>query len=102
MSYLLECYESSIILIYHSTDWVSDVNWPVKSSPVRLGQVTGVTLNGKGEVVVFHRGDHVWDGQSFDQLNQYMQKDKGPISMSTVLVYHSETGELLHQWGDNM
>uniref|UniRef100_A0A1B6LWW9 peptidylamidoglycolate lyase n=1 Tax=Graphocephala atropunctata TaxID=36148 RepID=A0A1B6LWW9_9HEMI len=84
-----------------SEDWVPNVNWPAKDN-VRLGQVSGVTVNKRGEVVVFHRGDHVWGAGSFDPLNQFLERDKGPISSPTVLVIHPETGAVLQRWGENM
>lgn len=67
-----------------------------------MGQVAGVSVGGGGEVVIFHRGDHVWGSQSFDMQNQFLQKDLGPISSPTVLVFHPDTGALLHQWGESM
>uniref|UniRef100_A0A1B6G878 peptidylamidoglycolate lyase n=1 Tax=Cuerna arida TaxID=1464854 RepID=A0A1B6G878_9HEMI len=84
-----------------SEDWSSNADWPGKNG-VHFGQVAGVTVNKQGEVVVFHRGDHVWGAGSFDRLNQYLEKDKGPISSPTVLVIHPETGAVLQKWGENM
>lgn len=69
---------------------------------MKLGQVAGVSVGGGGEVVIFHRGDHVWDSQSFNMQNQFLEKDLGPISSPTVLVFHPDTGALLHEWGESM
>lgn len=84
------------------TDYSRDVKWPSSLSDMKFGQVAGVSVGGGGEVVIFHRGNHVWDSQSFDMQNQFLEKDLGPISSPTVLVFHPDTGALLHEWGESM
>lgn len=76
-------------------------DWPASETP-KLGQVSGVTINSKGEVLVFHRVNHVWNGQAFDVDNNYLQRERGPISTPTVLVYDPESGAVIQQWGENM
>jgi hypothetical protein len=66
-----------------------------------LGQISAVCFDQEGNVVVFHRGDHTWNSQSF-VAEIYNQKDLGPIEDSTVLVYDSTSGKLLHEWGNNL
>ena len=34
--------------------------WPELSEGVALGQVSGVAIDSRGEVLVFHRADHPW------------------------------------------
>lgn len=34
-------------------------NWP--QEPLKLGQVSGVSVNSALQPVIFHRGDRVWD-----------------------------------------
>ena len=38
-------------------------NWPSLSAleKSKLGQVTGVSMDSKGQVIVFHRGSRIWD-----------------------------------------
>ena len=40
-------------------------DWPSLSSAeqLELGQVSGVALNSKGNIVIFHRGNRVWDAR---------------------------------------
>ncbi|CAH1255643.1 PAM [Branchiostoma lanceolatum] len=72
--------------------------WPDKSVG-SLGQVAGVGMDSSGNVVIFHRGDHVWDAWTFDSKRQYREKDKGPISTDTVISLNPQTGKPVHQWG---
>lgn len=82
-------------------DWLLVPNWPAKGTPP-LGQVSGVSINSRGEIVIFHRGDRQWGSQTFNLQNVYMESDRGPISNSTVLVFHPESGVLLKKWGESM
>lgn len=82
-------------------DWLPVSNWPAKGMP-HLGQVSGVSISSRGEVVVFHRVDRMWGSQTFSPQNVYMERDRGPISNSTVLVFHPESGVMLQKWGENM
>ncbi|XP_055943304.1 peptidylglycine alpha-amidating monooxygenase-like isoform X2 [Argiope bruennichi] len=75
-------------------------NWPAKN--LQFGQVAAVTTDHDGNVVIFHRGDHVWDELTFDYYNNYLPIKNGPIKASTVLTIDSVTGALLHQWGSNL
>lgn len=34
-------------------------NWPTE--PLDAGQITAVSINSKGQPVIFHRADRVWD-----------------------------------------
>lgn len=72
-------------------------NWPDKS--VVLGQSSGVDFDTAGNIVVFHRGDRVWDYHTFDNRNNYAQKEKGPIKADTVLIIDPSSGKMLHSWG---
>lgn len=75
-------------------------SWPDRS--VVLGQASGVDFDTAGNVVVFHRGDRVWDYHTFDARNNYLQKEKGPIKDDTVLIIDPKSGKLLHSWGKDM
>ncbi|XP_035663616.1 peptidyl-glycine alpha-amidating monooxygenase B-like isoform X1 [Branchiostoma floridae] len=72
--------------------------WPDKSLG-SLGQVAGVGVDSSGNVVIFHRGDHVWDAWTFDSQRQYREKDKGPIRTNTVISLNPQTGKPVKQWG---
>lgn len=66
------------------------------------GQVSGVALDSKNNLVIFHRGDHVWDGNSFDSKFVYQQRGLGPIEEDTILVIDPSNAEILQSSGKNL
>ncbi|XP_037657705.1 peptidyl-glycine alpha-amidating monooxygenase isoform X14 [Choloepus didactylus] len=66
------------------------------------GQVSGVALDPKNNLVIFHRGDHVWDGNSFDSKFVYQQRGLGPIEEDTILVIDPNSAAILQSSGKNM
>ncbi|XP_020650073.3 peptidyl-glycine alpha-amidating monooxygenase isoform X2 [Pogona vitticeps] len=76
------------------------VDWPGVN--LKLGQVSGVALDPKSNLVIFHRGDHVWDANSFDSNYIYRQKGLGPIKESTILVLDPSNSAVLHSTGKNL
>ncbi|XP_058132797.1 peptidyl-glycine alpha-amidating monooxygenase isoform X12 [Dasypus novemcinctus] len=66
------------------------------------GQVSGVALDPKNNLVIFHRGDHVWDGNSFDSKFVYQQRGLGPIEEDTILVVDPNNAAILQSSGKNM
>ncbi|XP_055484336.1 peptidyl-glycine alpha-amidating monooxygenase isoform X10 [Psammomys obesus] len=66
------------------------------------GQVSGVALDSKNNLVIFHRGDHVWDGNSFDSKFVYQQRGLGPIEEDTILVIDPNNAAVLKSSGKNL
>ena len=66
--------------------------WPTLPPGEILGQATGVSVNDKGEVLVFHRAGRTW--------TRPFPTD--PISAPTVWVFDGRTGQLLRRWGAGM
>ncbi|XP_076995172.1 peptidyl-glycine alpha-amidating monooxygenase isoform X9 [Tamandua tetradactyla] len=66
------------------------------------GQVSGVALDPKNNLVIFHRGDHVWDENSFDSKFVYQQRGLGPIEEDTILVIDPNNAAILQSSGKNM
>ncbi|XP_015279578.1 PREDICTED: peptidyl-glycine alpha-amidating monooxygenase isoform X3 [Gekko japonicus] len=75
-------------------------DWP--GINLKVGQVSGLALDPNSNLVVFHRGDHVWDGNSFDNRYIYQQKGLGPIEESTILVLDPSNSAVLHSTGKKM
>lgn len=75
-------------------------SWPDPS--LKFGQFSAVTVDKHGHVVVFHRGPHVWDGNSFDTNDNYMKKEEGPIQEDTIVVLDPVTGKKIKSWGKNL
>ncbi|NWR12916.1 AMD monooxygenase, partial [Paradoxornis webbianus] len=76
------------------------VEWP--GLDLKLGQVSGLALDPENNLVVFHRGDHVWDENSFDSKFVYQQRGLGPIEQNTVLVLNPSNAKLLHSTGKSL
>ncbi|XP_023472730.1 peptidyl-glycine alpha-amidating monooxygenase isoform X8 [Equus caballus] len=66
------------------------------------GQVSGVALDLQNNLVIFHRGDHVWDGNSFDSKFVYQQRGLGPIEEDTILVIDPNNAAVLQSSGKNL
>ncbi|XP_074184774.1 peptidyl-glycine alpha-amidating monooxygenase isoform X18 [Rhinolophus sinicus] len=66
------------------------------------GQVSGVALDPKNNLVIFHRGDHIWDGNSFDSKFVYQQRGLGPIEEDTILVIDPNNATVLQSSGKNL
>ncbi|XP_069082230.1 peptidyl-glycine alpha-amidating monooxygenase isoform X2 [Pleurodeles waltl] len=76
------------------------IDWPGVN--LKLGQVSGLALDPKNNLVIFHRGDHVWNGNSFDRTFVYQMRGIGPIEQSTILVVDPSSSTVLHSTGKNM
>uniref|UniRef100_A0A182S8I3 peptidylamidoglycolate lyase n=1 Tax=Anopheles maculatus TaxID=74869 RepID=A0A182S8I3_9DIPT len=75
-------------------------SWPILDR--KLGSVSAVAIDGAGNVVIFHRGSHVWKFESFDAKDVYQEAADGPIPQHTVLKFTPDTGSLLQEWGSNL
>ncbi|XP_041254048.1 peptidyl-glycine alpha-amidating monooxygenase isoform X3 [Onychostruthus taczanowskii] len=76
------------------------VEWP--GLDLKLGQVSGLALDLQNNLVVFHRGDRVWDENSFDSKFVYQQRGLGHIEQNTIIVLNPRNAKLLHSTGKNM
>ncbi|XP_010005512.1 PREDICTED: peptidyl-glycine alpha-amidating monooxygenase isoform X4 [Chaetura pelagica] len=76
------------------------IEWP--GLDLKLGQVSGLALDSENNLVIFHRGDHVWDENSFDSKFVYQQRGLGPIEQNTILVLNPSNAKLLHSMGKNL
>lgn len=65
-----------------------------------IGQVGGVATDNKGGVYVFHRGNRVWDGRSFN-FNNVFQQQNSPIEQETIITY-DKNSNILRKFGKNM
>uniref|UniRef100_A0A915HG78 Peptidylglycine monooxygenase n=1 Tax=Romanomermis culicivorax TaxID=13658 RepID=A0A915HG78_ROMCU len=75
---------------------VESKDWPISNIP--FGQISGLTTDSNGNLVVFHRSDRVWDENSFNLTNYYMQRTNGPIMDDTVLTLNAN-GSIIKRWG---
>lgn len=92
--------------VTHLMDFESDFGGlssggsPTPGSEVVIGQVGGVATDKQGNVYVFHRGERVWNGLSFDQYNVFQQKNR-PIKANCIVVYNS-AGQVIRRFGKDM
>ncbi|XP_042365871.1 peptidyl-glycine alpha-amidating monooxygenase isoform X2 [Plectropomus leopardus] len=82
---------------YH---WEQVLVWPQDS--LQLGQVSGLALDSDSNLVIFHRGDHHWGADSFNDEARYQQRSLGPIQQSTILVVDPTKGNILKASGRDM
>ncbi|XP_068103574.1 peptidyl-glycine alpha-amidating monooxygenase isoform X5 [Hyperolius riggenbachi] len=75
-------------------------DWP--GLKLKLGQVSGLALDPNNNLVIFHRGDHVWDENSFDSNFVYQERGIGPIEESTILVVNPNSSTILKSAGRNL
>ncbi|XP_029428524.1 peptidyl-glycine alpha-amidating monooxygenase isoform X3 [Rhinatrema bivittatum] len=76
------------------------VDWPGLNR--KLGQVSGLALDSNNNLVIFHRGDHIWDQNSFDRNYVYQQRGIGPIEQSTILVVDPSSSVIRKSTGKNL
>ncbi|XP_063066155.1 peptidyl-glycine alpha-amidating monooxygenase B isoform X2 [Engraulis encrasicolus] len=76
------------------------LGWP--EEPLPLGQVSGLALDSDENLVIFHRGDHTWDYDTFDRQERYMERSLGPIRQPTILVVDPAKGKVLRRSGRDM
>ncbi|XP_046398624.1 peptidyl-alpha-hydroxyglycine alpha-amidating lyase 1 [Ischnura elegans] len=75
-------------------------NWPTPEK--QLGQLSAVSIDTYGTVVVFHRGDRIWDSDTFLLNNSYTGKHRGPIKDNTIVGFDPVTGEVKFEWGNDI
>ncbi|CAH1114522.1 unnamed protein product [Psylliodes chrysocephalus] len=72
-------------------------NWPEED--LKLGQVSGVSVNAALQPVIFHRGDRVWNQFTFNETHHFQLGHIGPIREHTVLTLDPLNGKVLGKWG---
>src|SRR6186713_2857964 len=65
--------------------------WPQLSPGYILSQPTGIGIDSREHIFVFHRTGRKWTNPFPDSL----------ISLNTILELENETGKLLNSWGAN-
>lgn len=86
------------------SDFEDDIPHPVGihnwGSHLKLGQVSGISVNPNDEPVIFHRGSTVWDQRSFDHNERLVNRQA--IPNDTILVLDPDTAAVKSAWGKNM
>lgn len=79
---------------------VQNLQWPFGSE--MFGQVTAIDVDEHDNVIIFHRGKHVWNELSFDMDNNYRLIDQGPIADATIVVLDPKRQTVVDQWGSGL
>ncbi|XP_059476851.1 peptidyl-alpha-hydroxyglycine alpha-amidating lyase 1-like [Neocloeon triangulifer] len=79
------------------SNYTEVTGWP--SEQISLGEISAVSLDNFGNVVIFHRGNRTWD-YYFD--SNYQRKNEGPITQNTIITYDPDSGRIIHRWGANL
>ncbi|XP_073844682.1 peptidyl-alpha-hydroxyglycine-alpha-amidating lyase 2 [Musca autumnalis] len=74
-------------------------NWPKTNH--KFGQVTAVSIDTKGNPVIFHRADRYWNANTFNESNIYHMIENGPIKEKTIYVLDPKTGVIVSGWGED-
>ncbi|XP_036224393.2 peptidyl-alpha-hydroxyglycine alpha-amidating lyase 1 isoform X2 [Bactrocera oleae] len=83
-----------------NTTYVYQSAWP--ADELKLGSVSAVSFDKEGNVVIFHRVDRLWDGNTFNNRNVFQQRKKGPIRDNTVLALERKSGHVVYGWGKGL
>ncbi|XP_050321248.1 peptidyl-alpha-hydroxyglycine alpha-amidating lyase 1 [Bactrocera neohumeralis] len=83
-----------------NTTYVYQSAWP--ADELKLGAVSAVSFDKEGNVVIFHRVDRLWDGNTFNNRNVFQQRKKGPIRANTVLALERKSGHVVYGWGKDL
>lgn len=75
-------------------------NWP--STNLRVGQITAVAINPDGNPVIFHRGDRIWNEDTFNDANHYQENQDEPIKEDTILTISAQDGSISDGTGGGM
>jgi peptidylamidoglycolate lyase len=67
--------------------------WPQLPPGRDLGEVSGVGVDARGEVFVFHRNDRVWPDSDVLSLKA--------IALPAVTIFDGQKGTILSEWGAN-
>ncbi|XP_071446879.1 peptidyl-alpha-hydroxyglycine alpha-amidating lyase 1 [Hetaerina americana] len=75
-------------------------NWP--NPRKELGQLSAVSIDTHGNVIIFHRGDRTWESRTFLPNHSYDERHRGPIKENTVVGFNSVTGDVVFEWGNDI
>ncbi|GMR56209.1 hypothetical protein PMAYCL1PPCAC_26404 [Pristionchus mayeri] len=73
----------------------------IMSTSKPLGEISGIAIDKKGRLVVFHRADRVWDENTFDESDR-LAAGLAPIANSTIAIVNATTGQVLEEHGEGL
>lgn len=67
-----------------------------------FGNIAGVDVDKENNVIIFHRGSHIWDRSTFDANDVYLPRHSSPISEETVITINPKEKKIITAWGRNL
>ncbi|XP_014246228.1 peptidyl-alpha-hydroxyglycine alpha-amidating lyase 1-like isoform X2 [Cimex lectularius] len=77
------------------------MTYPLTKNDYKFGQISGVAVDALDNIYIFHRAGRIWNANSFDIENNFLQPQEGPIKENTILVF-DKNGTLLNEWGSGI
>ncbi|KAG7201103.1 hypothetical protein KM043_003899 [Ampulex compressa] len=73
---------------------------PLWATNLEFGQISGVSIDPNGNIVIFHRGSRIWGASTFNDENRFDRRS-GPVEENTVVLL-DKSGRKIQEWGKNM
>lgn len=87
--------ESTTNVLNNNMKW--DTHW---AAQLKLTQMSAVSMDPYGNVAIFHRGNHIWGPDTFNNENRFNKKN-GPIMQNTIILLN-KSGKVILEFGKNM
>lgn len=66
-----------------------------------FGNIAGVDVDKKNNIIIFHRGSHRWEETTFDLNDVYQLSKESPIPEETVITIEPREKKIINAWGRN-
>lgn len=76
-----------------------DEGYPIGSK--LFGNIAGVDIDKDNNVIIFHRGSHIWNENTFDINDVYQLSKQSPIPEETVVTIDPKEKKIVRAWGRN-
>lgn len=88
---------------FAQTQDVSEFNYTVQDGyPIGsklFGNLAGIDVDKDSNIVIFHRGSHVWNAVTFDANDVYLPDKDSPIKEHTVVTIDPIRNKVVSAWG---
>lgn len=83
-----------------SFNYVLEKDYPVGKR--LFGPISAVEVDDDDNLIIFHRGDHHWLSDTFNELDVYQPSREKPISQEAVVFIDAKEKKLTRAWGKDM
>lgn len=100
---LVAILSSSLISLAAQTRDAIEFNYTVQDGyPIGsklFGNIAGIDVDKDSNIIIFHRGSHVWTGATFDANDVYQLDKNSPIPEETVVTVDPVKKKVITAWG---